>query len=83
MFRRYTSPIIHVRVGPSAETFPIHKAILMKYDSFSAAIDGKFREAVDGVIDLPEEDPDIFCFVVAWLYEEKFVPIRSMGAALG
>ncbi|CZR50892.1 uncharacterized protein PAC_00766 [Phialocephala subalpina] len=79
---RYTSPIIHVRVGPSAETFPVHKAILMKYDSFSAAIDGKFREAVEGVLELPEEDPDIFSFVVAWLYEEKFVPIRSLEMAL-
>ena len=55
----------------------------MKYDSFSAAIDGKFREAVEGVLELPEEDPDIFSFVVAWLYEEKFVPIRSLEMALG
>jgi hypothetical protein len=80
---RYSSPIIPVRVGPHAETFPVHKDILMKSEYFRKALDGEFREAGDQAIDLPEEDPDIFSFVVAFLYEEKFVPIKPMAMALG
>ncbi|KAH8792573.1 hypothetical protein BGZ57DRAFT_750520 [Hyaloscypha finlandica] len=79
---RYSSPIIPVRVGPHAETFPIHKDILTKSEYFRKALDGEFREAGDQAIDLPEEDPDIFSFVVAFLYEEKFVPIKPMAMAL-
>jgi hypothetical protein len=80
---RYSSPIIPVRVGPHAETFPVHKDILTKSEYFRKALDGEFREAGDQAIDLPEEDPDIFSFVIAYLYEEKFVPIKPMAMALG
>jgi hypothetical protein len=80
---RYSSPIIPVRVGPHAETFPVHKDILTKSEYFKKALDGEFREAEDQAIDLPEEDPDIFSFVIAFLYEEKFVPIKPMAMALG
>ncbi|KAE9381571.1 hypothetical protein N431DRAFT_490915 [Stipitochalara longipes BDJ] len=79
---RYSSPIIPVRVGPHAETFPVHKDILTKSEYFRKALDGEFREAGDQAIDLPEEDPDIFSFVIAYLYEEKFVPIKPMAMAL-
>jgi BTB/POZ domain len=79
---RYSSPIIPVRVGPHAETFPVHKDILTKSEYFKKALDGEFREAEDQAIDLPEEDPDIFSFVIAFLYEEKFVPIKPMAMAL-
>jgi len=75
--------MIPVRVGPYAETFPVHKAILRKSEYFRKALDGGFREAGDQAIDLPEEDPDIFSFVVAYLYEEKFSPIRALSTALG
>jgi hypothetical protein len=80
---RYSSPIIPVRVGPHAETFPVHRDILTKSEYFRKALDGEFREAGDQAIDLPEEDPDIFSFVIAYLYEEKFVPIKPMAMALG
>jgi len=80
---RYSSPIIPIRVGPHAETFPVHKDILTKSEYFRKALDGQFREAGNQAIDLPEEDPDIFSFVIAFLYEEKFVPIKPMAMALG
>ncbi len=75
--------MIPVRVGPHAETFSVHKAILRKSEYFRKALDGEFREAGDQAVDLPEEDPDIFSFVVAYLYEEKFVPIKALATALG
>jgi hypothetical protein len=80
---RYSSAIIPVRVGPHAETFPIHRDILCKSEYFRRALDGEFKEAGDQAIDLPEEDPDIFSFVVAYLYEEKFLPIKTMSTVLG
>ncbi|RDL36734.1 Uncharacterized protein BP5553_06086 [Venustampulla echinocandica] len=79
---RYQSPIIPVRVGPHAETFPVHLSILRKSEYFRRALDGTFREAEDQAIDLPEEDPSIFGFLVAWLYEEKFVPIKPVARVL-
>jgi hypothetical protein len=83
MLSRYTSPIIDVRVGPHAEIFPVHKAILTKSEYFSKALNGEFLESKSQSVDLPEEDPDIFSFLVAFLYENKFVPIRPLATVLG
>ncbi len=72
-----------MRVGPHAETFPVHRDILLKSEYFRKALDGEFKEAAEGAIDLIEEDPTIFSFVVAYLYEEKFVPIKPIASVLG
>jgi hypothetical protein len=45
-------------------------------------LDGEFREAGDQAIDLPEEDPAIFSFVVAFLYEKTFAPIKPVSTVL-
>ncbi|KAH6666565.1 hypothetical protein B0J14DRAFT_194351 [Halenospora varia] len=79
---RHQSKIIPVRVGPHAEEFPVHREILRKSEYFRKALDGEFREASDQAIDLPEEDPSIFSFVVAYLYEEKFIPIKPIARVL-
>lgn len=80
---RHQSPIIPVRVGPHAETFYVHRAILIKSEYFRKALDGDFREAENQAIDLPEDDPAIFSFVVAFLYEGTYEPIRPIADALG
>lgn len=54
----------------------------MKSEFFRKALDGEFKEACQQAVDLPEEDPDIFSFVVAYLYEERFVPLKSLGSVL-
>lgn len=46
-------------------------------------LDGEFKEAEEQAIDLPEEDPSIFSFVVAFLYEGKFIPIKLAASVLG
>jgi len=79
---RHQSPIIPVRVGPHAETFHIHRDILTRSEYFRKALDGAFREAEEQAIDLPEEDPAIFSFVVAFLYEGKYVPIKPIATVL-
>lgn len=80
---RHQSTIIPIRVGPSAELFNVHKAVLTKSEYFSKALDGDFKEADQQAIDLPEEDPAIFSFVVAYLYEGKFMPIKPISSVLG
>lgn len=55
---------------------------MRKSEYFRRALDGRFQEAENQAIDLPEEDPSIFSFVVAYLYEEKFVPIKPIASVL-
>jgi hypothetical protein len=82
---RYSSPPIPVRVGQlhNLQTFHVHKDILIKAAWFRKALCGGFREADDQIIDLPEEDPAIFHFLVAFLYEDRFDPIKPAARALG
>ncbi|TVY57029.1 hypothetical protein LCER1_G003533 [Lachnellula cervina] len=79
---RHQSRIIPVRVGPHAEEFPVHREILRKSEYFRRALDGEFKEASLQAIDLPEEDPSIFSFVVSYLYEDKFLPIKPVATVL-
>ncbi|KAF3015532.1 hypothetical protein E8E14_001266 [Neopestalotiopsis sp. 37M] len=81
---RYNSPIIPLQVGiyPDAQTFYVHKNILIKTDYFRKALCGSFKEAATQSISLPEEDPAIFHFIVAFLYEDKYVPIKPIASAL-
>ncbi|KAI1382220.1 hypothetical protein F4677DRAFT_19065 [Hypoxylon crocopeplum] len=82
---RYNSPIIPLRVGtaPDRQTFYVHKSVLLKADFFRKALCGEFQESEAQAIDLPEEDPAIFHFVVAFLYENKYVPIKAAATVLG
>ncbi|CAM1506523.1 Fc.00g061640.m01.CDS01 [Cosmosporella sp. VM-42] len=81
---RYSSPMIPVRVGSvgNMHTFYVHKDILFKSKWFQIALCGGFKESEEQVVDLPEEDPAIFHFLVAFLYEGRFNPIRSASTVL-
>lgn len=81
---RYNSPMIPLRVGvaPYDQTFYVHKNILLKAEYFRKALCGRFKEAEAQAIDLPEEDPAIFHFIVAFLYEDKYVPIKPIASVL-
>ncbi len=79
---RHQSHIIPVRVGPHAETFYVHRDVLTSAEYFKKALDGDFKEAEDQAVDLPEEDAGIFSFVVAFLYEKTFIPIKPVADIL-
>ncbi|KAK4215977.1 hypothetical protein QBC37DRAFT_105433 [Rhypophila decipiens] len=83
---RYSSPVIPLRVGAApahVETFYVHKHILLKSRYFERAFrPGGFRESDSQSMDLPEEDPAIFHFLVAFLYEGKYEPTKSVASAL-
>lgn len=69
-------------VGPAQELFQVHRDVLTRSLWFKRALEGGFLEAETQTINLPEEDPVIFSFVVAYLYEEKFAPIRAVASVL-
>ena len=60
----------------------MHKDVLLKAEYFRKALCGEFRESEAQAIELPEEDPAIFHFIVAFLYEDKYVPIRAAATVL-
>lgn len=60
----------------------VHRGILLKTEYFEKALCGHFREADTQSIELPEEDPAIFHFVIAFLYEGTYVPIKPIATAL-
>lgn len=61
----------------------VHRSVLLKAEYFRKALCGGFREAEAQAIELPEEDPAIFHFVVAFLYEDKYVPLLPVADVLG
>ena len=61
----------------------MHKDILLKSKYFERALCGDFREAKSQSVDLPEENPAIFHFLVAYLYEGKYHPIKPVASVLG
>jgi hypothetical protein len=78
-FRRHRSPIIPIYVGPDAATFYVHHDILTKAAWFQSALCSGFIESEQQSITLREEDPDIFSFIVAWLYEHRYRPIAEVN----
>ncbi|KAK0729171.1 hypothetical protein B0T21DRAFT_413264 [Apiosordaria backusii] len=81
---RYSSPVIPLKVGssPHIETFYVHKHILIKYEYFEKALCGSFKESETQSIELPEEDPAIFHFIVSYFYEGRYDPIKPLAAML-
>ncbi|KAK3498626.1 hypothetical protein B0T13DRAFT_271539 [Neurospora crassa] len=81
---RYNSTIIPIRVGeaPQAQIFYVHKHILLKIEYFEKALCGNFRESETQSIELSEEDPAIFHYLIAFLYERKFEPIKPAASVL-
>jgi hypothetical protein len=60
----------------------VHRSVLLKAEWFRKALLGNFLEAGAQSIDLPEEDPAVFHFLVAYLYEERYLPTRPLSTAL-
>ena len=60
----------------------VHKSILIRESWFEKALCGNFRESETEIIELPDEDPSIFHFVVAFLYERRYQPIRPIASVL-
>ncbi len=65
--------MVTVKVGPEGIPFYFHRGFLCHYSAyFKAVLQGPFREADEGVIDLPDEDVKIIELFARWIYFNKF-----------
>lgn len=65
-------------MGPSKQRFGVHKGLICaKSRFFNAAFNGSFSESLNGVVELVEEDPDIFDIMHVWFYTNELT--RSEG----
>lgn len=70
--------IVIIKVGPQKETFTMHKETLSNSSLyFEAALEGKFKEAKNSVIELPEDDVEIFRVFQIWLYTGQLLLTRD------
>ncbi|KFY10005.1 hypothetical protein V491_07847 [Pseudogymnoascus sp. VKM F-3775] len=71
--------IVTVYVGPREKRYSIHKALLTSQSEyFEKALNGKFREADEQTIRLPEDSPDAFDLLIGWLYQNQ-IPVLGYG----
>lgn len=75
---RLEGNVLEVRVGrDNGRSFRLHEALVSaRSDFFAAALTGQWKEAKDKIIDLPEDDPDIFALYPQLLYTGK-IPVKE------
>lgn len=60
---------IHVGTGDEKTIFPVHKKVFVQASKyFAAAFNGGFSEGVSRILQLPEEDPELFGEIVRLVY---------------
>jgi hypothetical protein len=69
-----TSPIITLTVGREGRLFACHEDVLCLSPFFAAVCRGKFLEAHNKRIELPDEEPEIFSCVLEYLYKGDYYP---------
>ena len=63
------SETIIVRVGSEEKNYILHKELLAHHSGFfRGALSGNFKETDDGVIPLTDVEPEMFAFVIDWMY---------------
>ncbi|KFY95133.1 hypothetical protein V500_02917 [Pseudogymnoascus sp. VKM F-4518 (FW-2643)] len=71
--------IVTVYVGPREKRYSVHKALLTSQSEyFEKALNGKFKEADEQTIRLPEDSPDAFDLLIGWLYQNQ-IPVLGYG----
>ncbi|TVY59229.1 hypothetical protein LCER1_G000216 [Lachnellula cervina] len=64
--------IVTIHVGPKRKAFAVHKDLICnRSDFFSKAFNGPFEEGVESTMYLPEDDPQAFSALVAWIYRDQ------------
>lgn len=66
------SSVVTIHVGPEAVIFYGYEDILCRTPFFRAALQGKFKEAAEKIIKMPEEKPEIFSALIEHLYTGNY-----------
>jgi len=83
-------PCVTVRVGATGQAvdFSVHKSVLCQSSPFfEAAVEKDWQEKKNNLIELPEDEPEVFEEYFAWLYSKSHVsrsgkstPINEINA---
>ncbi|KAH7363923.1 hypothetical protein BKA65DRAFT_472291 [Rhexocercosporidium sp. MPI-PUGE-AT-0058] len=69
--------IVTIHVGPKRKAFSIHKKPLCsRSEDFDKAFNSGFKES-DSTMNLPEDDPNAFDFLVVWIYQDRLPKFPS------
>lgn len=79
MNRVLTSRIITVTVAKSRIFYLHNDNLVTESERFANSLAGNFREVVDAVITLDEEDPELFGFFVEYIYRDRSTLSRKVG----
>jgi hypothetical protein len=64
--------IVTICVGPERTPFRVHQKLLTRSCKFfDAALCGSFKEGINGIAHLKEDDPDAFGLLLTWLYRGR------------
>lgn len=66
------SPIATLYVGQERVQFHVHEDTLTKLAFFQAALQGKFKEALEKTIAMPEDDPSKISSLIEFLYTGNY-----------
>jgi hypothetical protein len=70
--------MITIHVGSKRKTFAIHKALICNRSQFfSKVFNSSFKEGTEGVMYLPEDDPQAFGALVNWMYRDQLPPFPT------
>lgn len=68
------SPIVTMTVGHEGRLFAAHEDVLCQAPFFEAACRGKYFDAQNKRISLPDEEPEVFSAVLEYLYKGDYYP---------
>jgi hypothetical protein len=64
--------MVHVYVGPDRKLFIFPETLLCdRFEFFKSAFQSGFRESMEKAIDLPEDDPVAFAYVIDHAFQEE------------
>lgn len=61
-----------ILVGPYEQKFIAHTCFLREIPFFRGCLDAKMQESAEGLVRLPEDDPEVFSQILSWTYGAKF-----------
>lgn len=81
--RKLSDTIVQVKLGKGARVFAIHRGLLCDRSAyFNAAFEGRFKEAEEQMMALPEEDAEVFELFQFWLNSDRLLDTGGSVADL-
>lgn len=72
------SDIVTLVVGKKRKEFKVHKKLICEASKFfNDAFNGPFKEGKEGIMYMPEDDPDVITYLVDWLYRSPLPMVED------